>query len=117
MLQHRLVIDKLVTKVNIGTHQEERRLQQIITWYIKFEWAHAPKACITDNLNDTICYKEICQKVYDICNVKHYTLLEHLCFSVFKNLNDKYGNLVKIHLTATKTPKDFSGTATSFSIG
>lgn len=52
----------------------------------------------TDNIDDTFCYDELSKIVVSTAQKKHYELIEHLSYSIYKELKKK-DMIVNVHLT------------------
>ena len=74
--------------VYIGVSEQEKKLRQKILISIKIDFKNSPKATITDSIDDTLCYHNICNKL-ELSNYKVYSTIEYLC-------NELYNLLYKI---------------------
>ena len=74
--------------VYIGVSEQEKKLRQKILISIKIDFKNSPKAIITDSIDDTLCYHNICNKL-KLSNDKVYSTIEYLC-------NELYNLLYKI---------------------
>jgi dihydroneopterin aldolase len=109
-------LDDLLVQMNIGVGEEERSEKQDIKMSFKLFYQNMPKACETDNIEDTNCYHEIYKVTHDYCSKNTLKLLEFLCFQVHRKIREITAKDIKIWVRAEKCkpPIDnFSGT-TSF---
>lgn len=75
---YRLSINDLRLWASLGNSLEEQANLQPISLYIQLSFITKPLACITDNLNDGVCYAKIVELVRNILQIKVFNLLEHL---------------------------------------
>ena len=78
-----LQINKLILSINIGVTAEERATPQDIEFDISIHFNSLPKACSSDNINDTICYASLVKTIKSLCSNKEFHLIEHLCSCVY----------------------------------
>ena len=71
--------------VHIGISAKERELKQKILVSIMINFKNFPRATITDNVNDTLCYHNICDKL-KLLNDKVFSTIEYLCQQVYNLL-------------------------------
>lgn len=81
-----LEIKKLILELNIGVEQEERNKLQDIEFNITINFAQPPKACTSNQINDTICYADLVEKIKIFCSNHSFKLIEHLCFKLYEYL-------------------------------
>lgn len=100
-------------KVYLGVHDFERSCTQSVKLNLTFKFLSMPKGCVSDSINDVMCYDKIARSVYNFTMNKSYRLIEHLAFellnylksllnipvdislNVIKCINSKYINLAK----------------------
>ena len=58
-----LSINQLELDLFLGWPDEERQRQQTIMLDIVLQTPTPPNACITDNLDDTVCYQHLIKKL------------------------------------------------------
>lgn len=86
-----VALNKLSMDIHLGVTEEERSIPQAVTVDCKFFFPHLPKACTTDQLNDTICYHDIANAITRYAEGQSFHLLEYMCFSIV-NIIEKYIN-------------------------
>lgn len=74
--------------IYIGVSEQEKMLRQKILISIEINFKNSPKAIITDSIDDTLCYHNICNKL-KLSDGKIYSTIEYLC-------NELYNLLYKI---------------------
>jgi 7,8-dihydroneopterin aldolase/epimerase/oxygenase len=87
-------------KVKLGCGEEERRIPQEVRFYIRVRFPSPPSACQSDQLEETVCYAELSEKIEAISR-EEYRLIEKLgwdTFSCLKKILPEGAQLwVKIH--------------------
>jgi 7,8-dihydroneopterin aldolase/epimerase/oxygenase len=83
-----------ITGLSIYTHhgvgEAEREVGQRLIFDIAFEVPEC-EATLTDRVEDTIDYEDVCQHVAFVAQERSYLTLERLCHEVAKRLLDRYG--------------------------
>ena len=95
-------VNSFKVSVNLGASQEERKLPQDVLISIKLYFNEAPKACFSDELEDTICYFKICETIKKYCADKEFKLLEYLNFSLYKQIRNNIDDNIKIWIKTEK---------------
>lgn len=85
-----LEINNFILSVLLGATKEERSIPQNISMDIKILFTKSPKACITDNLEDTICYDKLLKLVQEFCINKEFNLIENLAYAIYHFLQSQY---------------------------
>jgi dihydroneopterin aldolase len=73
-----------------GVGEAEREVGQRLVLDLAFD-VEACEATVTDRLEDTIDYGEICQEVALAAQERSYRTLERLCAAVAERMLDRYG--------------------------
>jgi dihydroneopterin aldolase len=97
-------IHGLTTLVHLGLSEEEKANQQEVQWDVEIQFSKVVAACFDDNIDSTICYDKIVNKINAICKLQDYSLIEHLCFKVYQVIKSQTHLLVKV--SVTKSPKN-----------
>jgi dihydroneopterin aldolase len=105
-LQTSLELQDLRFKMLIGCNEEEKILQQEISVYIKISFLEAPLGCKSDNIGDTLCYDKITNIIREVCNLKHYHLIEHLGWQIYQQLKNNYSDKITIKINKLNPPID-----------
>src|SRR5690242_20959356 len=83
-----------ITGLSLYTHHgvtaEERKIGQRILLDVRFD-AGEPDALITDRVEDTIDYGEVCQVIALIAQQRSYKTLERLCAVIADRLASQFG--------------------------
>ena len=72
--------------VYLGVNVKEKQLKQAILISVKIHLQMIPKAIVTDNINDTLCYHGVCNKLENFNN-NSYTTVEYLCGQIYFSLH------------------------------
>ncbi len=73
-----------------GVGEAEREVGQRLVFDVEFELAECD-ALVTDRVEDTVDYADVCQQVYLAAQERSYRTLERLCSAVADRLIDRYG--------------------------
>jgi len=73
-----------------GVHPAERELGQRLVFDVAFELDECD-ATVTDRVEDTINYGEVCEQVALAAQERSYKTLERLCTAVADRLIDRFG--------------------------
>ncbi len=95
-------LNDLRLKVNLGVGEEERSKAQDVMVNLKFFSENKPGACISDNINDTICYHKMSDLVKEFVREKEFKLLEYLCYEMYQSLRKYVGQETKIWIKIEK---------------
>ena len=72
-----------------GVTEEERKVGQRIVLDVRFDVGE-PDALITDRVEDTVDYGEVCQTVALVAQQRSYKTLERLCTAVADRLLERF---------------------------
>jgi 7,8-dihydroneopterin aldolase/epimerase/oxygenase len=73
-----------------GVSEAERELGQRLVIDVAFELADCD-AMVTDRIEDTVDYGDVCEQVALAAQERSYKTLERLCASIADRLTDRYG--------------------------
>ncbi len=110
---HRLIFNDFKLPVYLGVTAKERARKQNVLITVKISFMRPPRACETGNINDTICYDALIQKIKQFCHNQKFTLLELLgeqLFILIKNSIFKESKLY-LHLAKLRPLKDLAQSA------
>jgi 7,8-dihydroneopterin aldolase/epimerase/oxygenase len=87
-----------------GVHPAERELGQRLVFDIVFE-LDGCDATVTDRVDDTVDYGEVCEQVALAAQERSYRTLERLCTAVAERLIDRFGaDSVRVKATKPEPP-------------
>lgn len=102
-------LNDLLIKVNLGVTEEERKKLQDIKISFKLFFNSLPKACESDDLNDTVCYHKISNIAHEHCKSNSVHLLEHLCYEIYKKVRKEIDGGAKIWIKVEKCNPPIEG--------
>lgn len=97
-----LQISGLHLFVHLGTTESERIKKQEVKVDINIYLSGSPQVCFSDNINDAICYDQICQLISQTSQKKEFHLIEHLSYTLYQSLKEQVFANYKISLRLTK---------------
>lgn len=100
-----LHIHNLELYLNLGWRNKERAQEQAVLLDIDFYFPAPPKACNTDNLEDTICYAKLIEEIRTTISAKHYRLIEHVSADIYQLVKQQLPENVILSLRITKFPR------------
>jgi dihydroneopterin aldolase len=88
------VVTVEITGLSVYTHHgvgaAEREVGQRLVFDIEFELERCD-ATVTDRVEDTVDYADVCEQVYLAAQERSYKTLERLCSAVADRLIERYG--------------------------
>lgn len=99
-----LFIRRLELQVNLGWRKKERNQEQAIELDLDIRFPKLPKACITDNLDDTICYAQLIEAIRNSIATKNFKLIEHLSAEIYTIAKAHLPKQSKLNVRLTKYP-------------
>lgn len=105
--------------VKLGWGEEERKTPQFVFFDIQLRFPALPKGCITDELNETVCYGEMSGVVRQICQQGEFRLIEHLGYRVYSAVKEFIPprHLLWVKITKEKPPVPELLDGSTFSLG
>ena len=97
-----LKINEYELFVYCGVNEGERKRKQRVLLSVEIYFPIIPKASITDNINDTICYHNVCDKLKEF-DGKTFNTIEALTYKIFTFLRGIY-QLHHLRLQVDKFP-------------
>jgi len=112
-------INRLRILVSLGCSAEERQTLQYVSFDVQVRFSEPPRGCITDSLEETVCYAKLCKKIKEVCDRSEYQLIEKLGWDVYQGIKEFLPKDSQLWVRATKehppVPQLEGGSA--FSIG
>lgn len=100
-----LVIQELELSVKIGVGQAERSNPQSIFLDVEVHFMQIAKSCLSDDIEDTVCYDEMINKIIDFVDNQIVNTIERLAYMILHLLLDIYKDLKpSITLRVSKSP-------------
>lgn len=94
-------IEELKVPIRIGCEAEERKIIQTISVDLEIE-VETSKAAQSKNIDDTICYKTVCEMIQSLAAEKEYVLLEEFGETILSQLKTKFSSANKSKITIRK---------------
>lgn len=83
-----ITLNGLRLLVRLGCKEEERHIPQYVRFDVKVRFSELPQGCSSDQLEETVCYALLSQKVHEVCDRAEYALIEKLGWEVFRSLKE-----------------------------
>jgi 7,8-dihydroneopterin aldolase/epimerase/oxygenase len=101
-LLSRLTLADLRLSVRLGCEPEERLRPQPVDITIEAEFLRVPRACESDELEETVCYDKISRALQSYCENKEFRLIEKLGLELFRIAKEIAGPEISLTLHAKK---------------
>ena len=89
-IPRKLTINNLSLQVHLGCTAEERKVAQEVQVTIAITFSHPPLGEVTDLLQDTLCYAEICENIKQCAAKGEYNLVEKLAADFYAVLKERW---------------------------
>src|SRR4051812_30581294 len=73
-----LRLNEFSVMCRLGCSTQEQATPQEVRVSLNLEFARQPVACVSDRLEDTVCYARLCEIVRERATAKNYSTVEHL---------------------------------------
>src|SRR3990167_6107360 len=100
-----LSLNALELELFLGWPNEERIRKQVVKLDVKIHYPTAPKAGASDDLQDTVCYRELIEALRKKIGEKHYRLIEHVTEEVYTFLKSFLPSQSFLSVSLTKHPQ------------
>lgn len=97
-------LNGLELSVKLGWPQDERLKEQIIRLDIVIHFLTPPKACQSDDLNDTHCYDALIEIIKRFVAARKFRLLEHLGCEIYTVIKNELSDNAEVCVKITKKP-------------
>ncbi|MEO5970377.1 MAG: dihydroneopterin aldolase [Bdellovibrionia bacterium] len=93
-------------KVRLGCGEAERQVPQYVSFDAEVRFKQPPKGCLTDRLEETVCYAEMSEKIRALCEQNEFHLIEKLGWDVYSAIKEilPAATELKIRVTKEKPP-------------
>ena len=112
-----LSIDGLILDLFVGCDEEERAKKQPIEIDVWILLSPMPVGCVSDDLSETICYRECVECIQKAVEERRFQLIEHLAYHIHKALKKAYSSnadfavrVKKVHCPVKEVTKGVSFT-------
>jgi len=113
----KLILNNLTLSIRIGHNAQEREQPQPIVLNAIIKFHKLPLACKTDELTDSICYRELTEAIGEFCTSKQFNLLEHLGSKLYEFIKNKLPQNISLWLSVAKIAPIANLQNSIFSIG
>jgi len=103
--------------VSLGCWPEEKKAKTNVAVDLTLKYEELPKACYTDCLADTICYDKLAKDIVSFCAHKHFDLIEHLGYEMYRFVKAQLLTSVQIKLCLCKPLKESDVKQSRFIVG
>lgn len=104
MTSCKLSINGFELPVHLGWPDAERQQAQIIRIDLQIQFASPPKACVTDQLQDTFCYDKLLNHLHEKIDTREFRLIEHLAAEIHSLLQPLLPSEAKLTVNLLKFP-------------
>lgn len=88
----------------LGVYAFEQRDTQTVSVDVTLSFLEMPKGCISDKIDDVVCYAVLHKTLQNTAKKKRYQLIEHLGFELIQALTLTLKIPVDIRLSVHKNP-------------
>lgn len=99
-----LAINQFELPVFLGWPQDERQAMQTVSLDIHIHFNTPPKACDSDQLDDTFCYSWLTDQIKEKVAQSTFRLIEHLAKTIHSIINELLPDTNMIAVNVTKKP-------------
>ncbi len=99
--QTRLLLENFHLKATIGVHEWEKHIQQELILSLNLV-IDLSQACHSDQLEDTLDYTKLGQKLTETALIKPYQLIEHLAYCLTQALYENWPAIQNTQLKLSK---------------
>lgn len=116
MISSSIQLNALKLEIFLGWLDSERMQQQTIFADIHLGFLTPPKACISDDLQDTFCYDMLISQIKTHLANRHFRLIEYLGQDIYQYLKQILNPGISIKISLTKKPaiENLTGGVTFF---
>lgn len=97
-----LNVDGLVLWARLGCSAEERAHPQEVRASLRLEFRETPGACFSDQLEETICYAELCQRLKSVCESGEFATVERMAMACRETLLAYLGEAAEFEIEIHK---------------
>lgn len=88
--------------MHLGWTEAERQQTQPVDLAVHLRFPQAPKACDSEQLDETICYDSLVSFIKTLCAEQSFQLIERLGAWLYNNIKHFLGSDVDVWLQVTK---------------
>lgn len=103
-MQYQLILEKMMLEVHLGCSASEQAIPQMVAVDITLCSDQLQRSCLSDQLNDAICYATLTHDLQQACHEKRFNLIESLAYGLYQTLKRQLPSAIKIDLIVRKNP-------------
>ena len=103
-MKARLSLNQLKFEMFLGVYAHEKKVKQSLLVNISLDLLKVPKGCFSDNLEGTICYDKLIAYLRERVQIKHFDLIEHFAWFLFKSISEYIQMPADISVEVLKNP-------------
>lgn len=112
-----LQIKEILLSVFIGVTKEEQLKVSDLTVDIIIRFKEMPQACLSDQLEDSVCYQKLTDDLKDFCTDKRFGVIEYFGYQLYEFIKSKLPEYCELWLAVTKKPPCVNFNKSIFCIG
>lgn len=114
-----LEVSNYIVQVQLGCTPAEQAMPQEVRFTVLVQFSTAPKGEENDQLDNTLCYAQICEHILKTSQEKKYHLIEHLCSQVYKSLKKLVDSSTRMQVCVHKVrpPVEHLAGGTRYTVG
>lgn len=97
-----IALNGLKTYVHLGVSEQERKNKQEVLFDVFLSFSKPVAACLSDRLEDTICYGTIANQLRSYIDDRSFHLIEKLAWDVYENIKRELPAHIELSLKVTK---------------
>jgi dihydroneopterin aldolase len=95
-------IQGLRLKVRLGCGEAERQVPQYVSFDAEVRFKELPHGCITDRLDETVCYAAMSERIRELCELNEYHLIEKLGWDAYSAIKEILPEDTELKVKTTK---------------
>lgn len=116
-IKTRIVLHKLELSIHLGWPESERLLKQNVMVDIDIHFSEPPRACLTDQLEDTYSYETLSNAIKEKITSRQFRLIEHLGHEIYQHVKILLPKATLVTICITKKPPILNLAEVSFWYG
>jgi len=99
-----LTINGLRLSVFLGVYPVELLKKQSVSLDVQVQFSQVPKACASDQLEDTYCYDKLTSHIKAQIATQRFQMIEYLAQELYRSIKAYFPPETKLSLRVTKQP-------------
>lgn len=100
-----MIINDLEFLVRLGWSEKERQKKRRVLLNVTIHFKKAPRACLTDQLDDTLCYHQLSMLLQEKIGNRTFKLIEYLAQDVYSFIKKEVPKNTAVTVSVVKYPK------------